>query len=1357
MLRSPSSVRHRPVAIHPLAIAIVLLTVAGWAALAAAEIPRPRVLDHDPGALRVHVPVGAAVDEDGEPAAWHGLVAVPPGKRPVLDAAGGPGSLGDLVVMHGVRLAPLRVPAGADGVTLEIRFLDDPAAPPCPVLAETFADLLEASALGGAAVRAQHDEVPGMYLMIVPVVSGIEAVVEPLLDWRRRQGYTVQLASTLQTGTAPSQIKAYIQQVHDTAAVPLAHVCLVGDAGGAVNLATWRENVSGYNGEGDHDYVRLDGDDVLADAHIGRLTARSLAELEGIVAKILAYERTPEVFADPGWYGRAVLVGDPTSSGTSTIYVNQWLKEQLQPLGYTQIDTIWSGPFATQIFQKLNQGASVYTYRGYLGCSGFSPSYIDNLTNGTELPFAVMVTCASGSFASDSHGYSEAMLRNPHGGAIGAVGTATIGTHTRYNNCYFHGVWEGAVNEPDRALGYAHTRGKLELFLQYQASEPDIVEIWSVWNNLMGDPATAMRQARPATAAATYPATLPPEAGAVPVAVTAGGEPRPDRTVTLLQPGLPPVTGRTDAAGEVLLPLPSGAAPGELLVTVTGDDLIPHRGSLQLGAVAAHCAAVDWNWDDTAPGQDGDGLPDPGEVGALTVTVRNLGQSTAPGVSAAMSARTGEVEVSGGAFLLGDLPAGADALAGPWTVTLPADLADGAEAVLALDAAAGDDAWRSRVALPVSAPRLAVAQTQWSALPGQIAELRVTLENTGSVGALGAVATLTPAGGYLLPAGPLTVDLGDLAPGAGAEAAFSLAVSAAAWGGHLAPCRLTIHTATGAVQHLELPLPVGGADAASPVGPGSLGYLAWDSADPAADAPVYWWREIDPTHGGAGQDVGLGDFGYEQDDTRTLDLPFTFRFRGRDYDRISICSNGWVSLGQTYLVHWRNWGLPAAGAPDPLLAVFWDDLQQSGTNRVYHHHDAAAGIYVVQWSRMRNLYDGQQNCQVLLYDPAVHPTATGDGLIVYQYAEVNNNDTGRGHATVGLQDGQDGLTYTYYADYPVGARTLAAGQAIAWVPAGPEAPATAAVTPAAVEVLLAPGEQREVTVSLAAGGAEGAVLRWQAALVEPAAADRVRDDDGDATADVNDRTVEMVIPDGGEIWAVGESRLVRWDASQEVGAVRLLLDRGQGFETLVDGLDAASGSWPWLVTGPASDQCRFRVVDAQDVLVSDTSDGPFTITADFPWLDVGPLAGEVPAGETGALTVALDASGLAPGPYGADLVILNSAGEPLLVPIRLQVGTSTSAPPSAADLALAPAMPNPFNPRTTLRFSLPRAAAVQLTVHDLRGHRVRTLRAGTLAAGSHTAVFDGVGDDGRALPSGTYVARLRAGAEVISRRLTLVK
>ncbi len=78
--------------------------------------------------------------------------------------------------------------------------------------------------------------------------------------------------------------------------------------------------------------------------------------------------------------------------------------------------------------------------------------------------------------------------------------------------------------------------------------------------------------------------------------------------------------------------------------------------------------------------------------------------------------------------------------------------------------------------------------------------------------------------------------------------------------------------------------------------------------------------------------------------------------------------------------------------------------------------------------------------------------------------------------------------------------------------------------------------------------------------------------------------------------------------------------------------------------------------------------------------------------------------------------------------------------------------PNPFNPTTVIRFGLPEAAHVSLTVHDVAGQLVETVFDGTLEPGRHAFVWNA---DNRA--SGAYLYRLRSGDKVLVRQMTLVK
>ncbi len=107
--------------------------------------------------------------------------------------------------------------------------------------------------------------------------------------------------------------------------------------------------------------------------------------------------------------------------------------------------------------------------------------------------------------------------------------------------------------------------------------------------------------------------------------------------------------------------------------------------------------------------------------------------------------------------------------------------------------------------------------------------------------------------------------------------------------------------------------------------------------------------------------------------------------------------------------------------------------------------------------------------------------------------------------------------------------------------------------------------------------------------------------------------------------------------------------------------------------------------------------------------------------------------------------------------IRTGFSDVPAEPPAPAVTGLAGASPNPFNPRTSLAFTLATDATAKLAVHDVRGARVRTLVSGPLPAGRHEAVWDGRDDEGRVLPSGTYVARLEAAGTTSTEKLVLLK
>jgi len=102
----------------------------------------------------------------------------------------------------------------------------------------------------------------------------------------------------------------------------------------------------------------------------------------------------------------------------------------------------------------------------------------------------------------------------------------------------------------------------------------------------------------------------------------------------------------------------------------------------------------------------------------------------------------------------------------------------------------------------------------------------------------------------------------------------------------------------------------------------------------------------------------------------------------------------------------------------------------------------------------------------------------------------------------------------------------------------------------------------------------------------------------------------------------------------------------------------------------------------------------------------------------------------------------------------------TAAPSTGvpATFALHPCAPNPFNPRTTIRFDLPVAAPVSLEIYDVAGRLIHRLLTGErLQPGVHERTWRGRDSAGRGVAAGVYFYRLDAGSYSETRRMTLVK
>ncbi len=138
------------------------------------------------------------------------------------------------------------------------------------------------------------------------------------------------------------------------------------------------------------------------------------------------------------------------------------------------------------------------------------------------------------------------------------------------------------------------------------------------------------------------------------------------------------------------------------------------------------------------------------------------------------------------------------------------------------------------------------------------------------------------------------------------------------------------------------------------------------------------------------------------------------------------------------------------------------------------------------------------------------------------------------------------------------------------------------------------------------------------------------------------------------------------------------------------------------------------------------------------------------------------------GPIDAEIIgnkiyVVEWSGDHFLWEITLPAGDGMTAveeidgATQPEQSSLSQNYPNPFNPNTTIEYQVDRFGAVELTVYDILGRKIRTLLDAEQIPGRYRLQWDGLADDGTAAASGIYLYRLQVGTFSETRRLTLLK
>ncbi len=192
-------------------------------------------------------------------------------------------------------------------------------------------------------------------------------------------------------------------------------------------------------------------------------------------------------------------------------------------------------------------------------------------------------------------------------------------------------------------------------------------------------------------------------------------------------------------------------------------------------------------------------------------------------------------------------------------------------------------------------------------------------------------------------------------------------------------------------------------------------YYAYYSGGPHPQSPVFDWFAIDTTQtANPGVSLDLAD-----NQTVTVNLPFTFTFYGVNYTQVSINSNGWIAMGSQTDADWTNSSIPNPDGPEAMIAGLWDDLDPGNAGEpsdVYYYYDTANHRFIVEYFMVEHFASGyHETFEIILCDPAYYSTPTGDGEIYVQYlVEMQQMDN-----TIGIENSSEvlGIQYFYNDTY----------------------------------------------------------------------------------------------------------------------------------------------------------------------------------------------------------------------------------------------------------------------------------------------------------------------------------------------------
>ncbi|MCK4915108.1 MAG: hypothetical protein KAS89_03005, partial [Candidatus Eisenbacteria sp.] len=541
-----------------------------------------------------------------------------------------------------------------------------------------------------------------------------------------------------------------------------------------------------WNSDGDSYYGEIGEEDFYPEVGIGRVACSVASDITNFITKTQRYSDTPIVSE----CDEALMVGELLWTGPNTwggTYKDEVMNGGTYN-GYTttgfpgtmNVGTLYerdSGSWSiTTLINQMETGMNIVNHLGHCNVNYFMkmssaniPSF-DNDGTVHSLNFVYSQGCYGGSFdnRTTSGGYGGDCFSENF--ACDDDGAVAIVSNTRYgwgdpggtdgSSQFFDREFFDAIFAEDiYPLGYVNDDSKIDVLWAINTG----ANRWCYYElTLFGDPAMELWTAEPIALTATHSPTVmvgqPDFEIMITDAVRGAIE---GAIVTIYTENLSVYdTGVTDAAGAVTLH-PNAISVETLYVKATvNNHLVSNTTASIIPTSGVYLALDGYTIDDDTVG-DSNGNDD-GEVGAgetieLVVTVGNFGTDMAYGVTATLSSSSSRIDILDGYEEFGDIAGGGTGTClDDFEFSIASDTPDGEviQLTLTMSDAAARDTWESYINLIVHAPVLGAQSYVVDDPPsggngngcyeaGEIVEITVTLENTGSVMAAGITGTLT--------------------------------------------------------------------------------------------------------------------------------------------------------------------------------------------------------------------------------------------------------------------------------------------------------------------------------------------------------------------------------------------------------------------------------------------------------------------------------------------------------------------------------------------------------------------------------------------------------------------------------------